>query len=59
MAESDEKEDEEGLLKPREVLDDRYRIEKELGRGGIGVPGKWAKQPAPRLSAVTRAATTE
>lgn len=23
--------------KPREVPDDRYRIEKELGRGGIGV----------------------
>lgn len=59
MAEADEKEDEEGLLKPREVLDDRYRIEKELGRGGIGVAGDQAKQPVPRLSAVTRAATIE
>lgn len=37
MAEADEKEDEEGLLKPGELLDGRYRIEKELGRGGIGV----------------------
>jgi len=37
MAEADEKDDEEDLLKPGEVLDGRYRIEKELGRGGIGV----------------------
>lgn len=30
-------EDKEEPLKPGDVLDGRYRIEKELGRGGIGV----------------------
>lgn len=33
----DELDEEEQPLKPGEVLDGQYRIEKELGRGGIGV----------------------
>lgn len=36
MAEVDDQDDED-LLKPGEVLDGRYRVEEELGRGGIGV----------------------
>lgn len=38
MAQADDQNDaEEELFRPREVLDGRHRIEKELGRGGIGV----------------------
>ncbi len=37
MAEFDDQDEEEMLLQPGELFDDRYRIVKILGRGGIGV----------------------
>lgn len=36
-SDAEDRENDEDLLKPGDVLDERYRIEKELGRGGIGV----------------------